>query len=158
MERTFAMLKPDAIQRRLVGEIIGRVERKGLRIVGLKFLQVSKAKAEQLYAIHKGRPFYDGLVAFVSSSPVAVMVLEGVEAIKIWRTLMGGVANKTSGREAENGSLRGDYGMSKGFNLVHGSDSPESAAKEIPIFFSKEELIGWTPTDEAWVYEAPERG
>ena len=158
MERTFAMLKPDAIQRRLVGKILTRIEEKGLRIAGLKFTQLSRAKAEQLYAIHKGRPFYDGLVAFVSSSPVVVMALEGVEAIKIWRTLMGGVANKTSGREAENGSIRGDYGMSKGFNLVHGSDSPESAAKEIPLFFTNEELVGWRAGDEAWVYEGPERG
>ena len=158
MERTFAMMKPDAIQRRLVGRIVSRIEEKGLRLAGLKLVKVDRAKAEQLYSIHKGRPFYEGLVAFVASSPVVVMVLEGVEAIKIWRTLMGGVANKTSGREAENGSIRGDFGMSKGFNLVHGSDSPESAAREIPLFFGKDELVGWSPTDEQWVYEAPERG
>jgi nucleoside-diphosphate kinase len=158
MERTFAMIKPDAVQRGLVGRVLSRIEEKGLRIVGLKFIHMSKAKAEQLYAIHKERPFFAGLVGFISSSPVVVMVLEGQEAIKIWRTLMGGVANKTSGREAENGSIRGDYGMSKGFNLVHGSDSPESVAKEVPIFFSNDELVAWKPASTEWIYEGPERG
>jgi len=158
MERTFAMIKPDAVQRRLVGQVLQRVEQKGLKLVGLKLLQMPKAKAEQLYAVHKGKPFFDGLVGFISSSPVVVMVLEGQEAIKIWRTLMGGVANKTSGREAENGSIRGDYGMSKGFNLVHGSDSPESVAREVPIFFSNDELVGWKNLDGEWIYEGPERG
>jgi nucleoside-diphosphate kinase len=158
MERTFAMIKPDAVQRRLVGRILQRIEEKGLKIAGLKLLQMPKSKAEQLYAVHKGKPFFDGLVGFISSSPVVVMVLEGQEAIKIWRTLMGGVANKTSGREAENGSIRGDYGMSKGFNLVHGSDSPESVAREIPIFFGADELAGWKNLDNEWIYEGPERG
>lgn len=158
MERTFAMIKPDAVQRRLVGRIVTRIEEKGLRVVGLKLVKPTREQAETLYAVHKGRPFYEGLVSFVSASPVVAMVLEGVEAIKIWRTLMGGVANKTSGREAENGSIRGDYGMSKGFNLVHGSDSPESVAKEIPVFFKPEELVKWEHADHVWVYEGPERG
>jgi nucleoside-diphosphate kinase len=158
MERTFAMIKPDGVARRLVGEVLTRIERKGLRVVGLKFLKMTRAKAEELYSIHREKGFFDGLMTFVTSGPVVAMVLEGQEAIKIWRTLMGGVANKTSGREAENGSIRGDYGMSKGHNLVHGSDSPESVAREIPIFFSKEELVEWKPADHDWVYEGPERG
>ena len=137
------MIKPDGVQRRLVGRILERIEQKGLRIIGLKLIQMPRTKAEQLYSIHKGKGFYEGLVTFISSSPVIVMAMEGQEAIKIWRTLMGGVANKTSGREAENGSIRGDYGMSKGFNLVHGSDSLESVAREIPIFFNTEELVNW---------------
>ncbi len=157
MERTFAMIKPDGVQRRLIGRVITRIEEKGLHIIGLKFTQLPATKVKELYSIHKGKGFYDGLVDFIASGPVVVMALEGKEAIKIWRTLMGGTANKTSGREAENASIRGDYGMSKGFNLVHGSDSPESVAREIPIFFASDELVTWKHADHVWIYEGPER-
>ena len=153
MERTFVMVKPDGVQRRLAGEIIARFERKGLKIVGLKLLKMPKAQAESLYSVHKGRPFYDGLMQFVTASPVIVMVLEGTRAIEIVRTMLG----KTFSYEAAPGTIRGDFGASKGFNLIHGSDSAESAAREIPIFFPKGELVDYQSVDREWVYEGPER-
>ncbi len=153
MERTFVMVKSDGVQRRLVGEILGRFERKGLKIVGLKILRMPQAQAEDLYSVHKGRPFYDGLVKFITASPVVTMVLEGARAIQVVRTMLG----KTFSYEAEPGTIRGDFGVSKGFNLIHGSDSPESAQREIPIFFAKGELVDWKSVDVEWVYEGPER-
>ncbi len=153
MERTFVMVKSDGVQRRLVGEILGRFERKGLKIVGLKILRMPPAQAEDLYSVHKGRPFYDGLVKFITASPVVTMVLEGTRAIQVVRTMLG----KTFSYEAEPGTIRGDFGVSKGYNLIHGSDSPESAQREIPIFFQKNELVDWKSVDVEWVYEGPER-
>ena len=153
MERTFVMVKSDGVQRRLVGEILGRFERKGLKIVGLKILRMPQAQAENLYSVHKGKPFYDGLVKFITASPVVTMVLEGARAIQVVRTMLG----KTFSYEAEPGTIRGDFGVSKGFNLIHGSDSPESAHREIPIFFAKGELVDWKSVDVEWVYEGPER-
>jgi len=153
MERTFSMIKPDGVQRRLVGRIVQRFEDKGLRIVGLKLLQMSQKQAETLYSIHKGKPFYDTLVKFVTASPVVVLAIEGNQAVAVVRKLLGA----TFGFNAEPGSIRGDYGLSKGFNLIHGSDAPESAQREIPIFFDEKELVKYEHVDNVWVLEEPER-
>lgn len=146
MERTLIILKPDAVQRRLSGEIIHRFERKGLRIAGMKLMQISRELAERLYAPHKGQLFYESLVSFMTSQPVVVMALEGFKAIEVCRKLMG----KTFGFDAEPGTIRGDYGISNQFNLVHGSDSTESAARELELFFSGDELLDYPLADEAW--------
>lgn len=153
MERTFCMIKPDGVQRRLVGRILSRFEDKGLRIAGLKLLRPSPEQAERLYAIHKGKPFYDSLVRFVTSSPVVVMVIEGHQAVAVVRKLLGA----TFGFNAEPGTIRGDYGCSKGFNLIHGSDAVESAQREIPVFFQESELVRYEHADHVWVLEEPER-
>ena len=126
MERTLIILKPDAVQRGICGEILSRFERKGLQIVGLKFMQIPKSLAETHYEPHKGKPFYPGLVKFMTSSPVVVMVLQGKDAIAISRKMMGA----TFGSKAEPGTIRGDFGVSNSFNLIHGSDSPESATRK----------------------------
>jgi len=153
MERTFSMIKPDGVQRRLVGRILQRFEDKGLRIVGLKLIQMSQKQAEELYSIHKERPFYASLMKFVTASPAVVMVIEGNQAVAVVRKLLGA----TFGFNAEPGSIRGDYGASKGYNLVHGSDAPEAAQREIPIFFDAKELLKWEHVDNSWVLEEPER-
>lgn len=153
MERTFSMIKPDGVQRRLVGRILQRFEDKGLRVVGLKLVQIPRTTAENLYSIHKGRPFYDTLVSFVTASPAVVIVIEGNQAVSVVRKLLGA----TFGFNAEPGSIRGDFGCSKGFNLIHGSDSAESAAREIPIFFQESELAKYEHVDNVWVLEEPER-
>jgi nucleoside-diphosphate kinase len=152
-ERTFMMIKPDAVQRRLVGRILQRVEEKGLSVVGLKLIAMPRAKAEQLYSVHKGKPFYETLVGFITSSPVVVLAIEGHQAIAVVRKLLGA----TFGFNAEPGTIRGDFGSSKGLNLVHGSDSAESAARELPIFFAPEELVKIDRADVGWILEAPER-
>lgn len=149
MEKTLIILKPDAVQRGLVGEIVTRFERKGLQLVGLKLTTIPAAVAEQHYAPHKGKPFYDGLVRFMTSSPVVVLALAGKDAIAISRKMMGA----TFGSKAEPGTIRGDYGVSNSFNLIHGSDSPEAAAKEVGLFFKPDELQDWTPAVRAWVYD-----
>ena len=153
MERTFVMIKPDGVQRRHVGDILARFERKGLKLAALKLIRMSQEKAENLYSIHKGRPFYETLVRFVTSSPAVVMVLEGNSAIPVARKLLGA----TFGTEAEAGTIRGDFGISKGFNLIHGSDSAESAKREIPIFFGDGEIQSYDFADAVWVNEEPER-
>ena len=153
MERTFSMIKPDGVQRRLIGRIVQRYEDKGLRLVGLKLLQMTSKQAESLYSIHKERPFYGSLVKFVTSSPVVVMAVEGNQAVGVVRKLLGA----TFGFNAEPGSIRGDYGCSKGFNLIHGSDAVEASAREIPIFFNENELVKYEHADTAWVLEEPER-
>lgn len=152
-ERSFMMIKPDAVQRRLVGRILQRVEEKGLSIVGLKLIAMPRARAEQLYSVHKGKPFYETLVSFITSSPVVVLAVEGNQAVAVIRKLLGA----TFGFNAEPGTIRGDFGSSKGFNLVHGSDSAESVARELPIFFAPEELAPVRRCDLEWVLEAPER-
>ncbi len=153
MERSFCMIKPDGVQRRLVGRIVARFEDKGLRLAGLKLIQMSQKQAQELYSIHKGKPFHDTLVRFVTASPAVVMVIEGNQAVAVVRKLLGA----TFGFNAEPGTIRGDYGGSKGFNLVHGSDAVESAQREIPIFFQEGELARYEHADLAWVYEEPER-
>ncbi|HAZ27277.1 TPA: nucleoside-diphosphate kinase [Candidatus Acetothermia bacterium] len=147
MERTLVLLKPDALERRLVGRIIGRLEAKGLRLVGMKLLQVSRDLAERHYAEHVGKPFYQELLAFITSAPVVAIAVEGPRAIDSVRRLMG----KTNPFDADPGTIRGDFGRSVTMNLVHGSDSPASAAREIPLFFATNELLNYEMADAAWL-------
>lgn len=149
MQTSLIILKPDAIQRGLAGTILQRFERKGLRIVGAKLMLVPKELAEKHYAEHAGKPFYDGLIKFVTSSPVMVLAIQGLEAITVCRTLIGA----TNGRKADPGTIRGDFGMSGGFNMIHGSDSPESAERELALWFDKSELTDVDRTIEQWVYD-----
>src|SRR6267142_566699 len=143
MQRTLILLKPDAVQRRLVGTLIERFEQKGLRLVGMKLVQASRQLAEQHYAVHKGKPFYDSLLQFLTSGPTVALVWEGREAVAVARTLMG----PTDGTKAPPATIRGDFALSVQNNLVHGSDSPENAATEIALWFKPEELVSWTPAD-----------
>ena len=149
LERTLIILKPDAIQRGLCGEIIARFEKKGLQIVAAKMMKIPTQLAETHYEPHKGKPFYPGLVKFMTSSPVIVLALAGKDAIHIARKMMGA----TFGSKAEPGTIRGDLGVSNSFNLIHGSDAPESAQRELGLFFKPEELIDWTPAGQGWVYD-----
>jgi nucleoside-diphosphate kinase len=149
VERTLILVKPDGVQRGLIGEVITRFERRGLKIVGLKFLQVDRSLAERHYAVHKGKPFYEGLLAYISSAPVVAMVLEGPGAIALARQTMGA----TQPAEAAPGSVRADLAIEIGRNLVHGSDSAETAAYEIPLFFKPEELVSWRRATDPWVFE-----
>jgi nucleoside-diphosphate kinase len=147
MERTLVLLKPDAVQRRLIGRIVSRFEDKGLKIVGLKLMRVTEELAQRHYAEHREKPFFEELVSFITSSPIVAMVVEGPGAIEEVRKLMG----KTNPRDAAPGTIRGDWGLSITMNLVHGSDSPASAAREIPIFFSAEEILDYTTADAPWL-------
>ena len=149
MERTLIILKPDAVQRRLIGRLIQRFEDKGLIVAGMKFMRISPALAERHYAPHQGKPFYPGLIDYITSGPVVVMVLQGPRSIQIARDLMG----PTFGYEAAPGTIRGDFGLSRTYNLIHGSDSPESAATEISLFFATEELLDYAPPDSDWVFQ-----
>jgi nucleoside-diphosphate kinase len=149
METSLIILKPDAVQRGLMGQIIDRFERKGLRFVGMKFMMIPLEIAEKHYAEHKGKPFYDGLVKFVTSSPVLVLAIRGIDAVTVCRKLIG----STNGRKAEPGTIRGDFGMSGGFNMIHGSDSPESAERELALWFDAAELVAYDRTIEQWVYD-----
>ena len=149
MQRTLVMLKPDAVHRGLIGRIIGRLEDKGLKIVGLKMAVIDRKTAERHYAAHKGKEFYEPLLRFVTAGPTVFLVLEGKGAVAVVRKMLGA----TFGPDAEPGTLRGDFGMSKRFNLVHGSDSPEVAEKEIALFFRAEELLDWDPVTWPWHYD-----
>ncbi len=149
MERTLIILKPDAVQRGLAGEIVTRFEKKGLQLVGAKLMRISQQLAETHYEPHTGKPFYPGLVRFMTSSPVVVLALAGKDAINISRKMMGA----TFGSKAEPGTIRGDYGVSNSFNLIHGSDSAEAATKELGLFFKPDELVEWTPAIQSWVYD-----
>jgi nucleoside-diphosphate kinase len=149
MERTLIILKPDAVQRGLCGQILTRFEQKGLQIAGMKFMKLPAQLVETHYEPHRGKPFYAGLVKFMTSSPVVVLALEGKDAIAIARKMMGA----TFGSKAEPGTIRGDYGVSNSYNLIHGSDSPESAQRELGLFFKPEELADWQPAFRAWVYD-----
>ena len=148
MEKTLIILKPDCIQRRLVGRVLQRFEDKGLSMAGMKFMKISRELAEEHYAPHKGKPFYPGLIDYITSGPVVVFVLQGERAIGIARTLMG----KTFGYEAEPGTIRGDFGASRSFNLVHGSDAPETAETEIALYFKPGELLDYAPAGNEWVF------
>lgn len=148
IERTLIILKPDAVQRHLMGRIVSRFEDKGLKIVAAKFVRISQATARKHYAVHEGKPFFEGVVRYLSSCPVLVMVLEADGVIAMARRLMG----KTFGNEAEPGTIRGDFGASRGFNLVHGSDSPESASYEIGLYFKPEDIIDYRLADSDWLY------
>lgn len=149
MERTFVMVKPDGVQRGLVGEIIQRLENRGLRLVAAKFMSVEKSLAERHYAIHEGKPFYEGLIEYITSSPVLAMVWEGPSAISAVRQTMGA----TNPTEAAPGSVRHDYGLEIGRNLTHASDSLENAASEIALWFSKAELVNWKRETDRWIFE-----
>ena len=149
MERTLILVKPDGVQRGLIGEIVGRFERRGLKLVGMKFMQMSQQLAETHYAVHRERPFYNSLVEYITSGPVIAMVWEGKDAIAAARSTMGA----TNPVAAAPGTIRGDFGMEIGRNLVHGSDSPENAAKEVSLFFSADELVAWNRVTDSWIRE-----
>jgi len=148
-DRTFVLLKPDAVQRGLVGKVVARFEARGLKLVGLKMLRVSRSLAETYYAEHKGKTFFEPLMQYVGAGPVVAMVLEGDNAVPVVRKMMG----KTDSAEAEPGTIRGDYALTIGRNVIHGSDSPETAKKEIGLFFSRDELIEYARVDETWLRE-----
>ncbi|MDF1512583.1 MAG: nucleoside-diphosphate kinase [Anaerolineae bacterium] len=147
MEKSLILVKPDGVQRGLIGEIISRMERRGLRIDAMKLMHVSQDLAEQHYGEHKGKPFYNSLIEFITSSPVVAMVVAGPQAVSVLRAMMG----KTDARAAAPGTIRGDFGLSNGTNLVHGSDSLESAEKEIARFFKPEEICQYTRNTEEWI-------
>jgi len=147
MQQTLILLKPDCVQRRLVGPIIERFERKGLRLAGMKLVRPDRALAEKHYAVHKGKPFYESLVEFVTAGPTIAMVWEGREAVAVARSMMG----VTDGTKAPPGTIRGDFALSIRNNLVHGSDSPENAVAEIRIWFKPDELVPYSPADISWI-------
>ena len=153
MERTLIILKPDCLQRRLVGRIVQRFEEKGLSLAAMKLMQISRELAERHYAVHKDKPFYPGLIEYITSGPVVVMVIVGAGAIAMSRKMMG----KTFGPEAEPGTIRGDFGASKTYNLIHGSDSPESAATEIDLYFQPDEIVDRQPVDARWIFKPDEK-
>ena len=149
LETTLIILKPDAVQRRLIGRIVSRFEDKGLAIVGMKMMKITRDQAEQHYAIHKGKSFYDNLLQFITSSPVLVMAVQGTGAIKVCRRMMGA----TFGSKAEPGTIRGDFGVSNSFNLIHGSDTAETAKHELGLYFAKDELCEFDLAIEPWIYD-----
>lgn len=149
MEKSLVLIKPDAVQRGLIGEIIARLERRGLRLIAAKFMPVSKELAETHYAIHKGKPFYEGLIQYITSSPVMAMVWEGPEAIAAIRQTMGA----TKPLEATPGSVRHDFGLEVGRNLTHASDSVENGEIEVALWFKPEELVSWERDTDRWIFE-----
>jgi len=149
MERTLVLIKPDAMQRGLSGEILSRLERRGLRIAGLKLLQVDRALAERHYGEHVGKPFYEGLVGYITACPIVAAVFEGTDAVESVRNTMG----KTNPRDAAPGTIRGDFGLEIGRNLIHGSDSLESAQREVALFFDTRELQTYERGIDKWVFE-----
>jgi nucleoside-diphosphate kinase len=151
-ETTLVLVKPDGVQRGLVGEVLRRLEAKGLQLVGLKMMTAPRSLLEQHYSDHKGKPFYDGLLAFMGGGPIVAAAVRGLGAVLVVRKLMG----KTNGAEAEPGTIRGDLGMSRSYNLVHGSDGPEAAKKELALFFGKGELHEWSSHRLDWAYDPRE--
>ena len=149
MERTYLMVKPDGVQRGLCGEIVSRFEKKGLKLVAMKLMAIPKEVAENHYGEHKGKPFFPSLISYITSGPVLAMVWEGEDAVSVCRNMMG----KTNPKESAPGTIRGDYGMQVGMNIIHGSDSVESAEREISIFFRPEELVSYDKTIQSWIYE-----
>jgi nucleoside-diphosphate kinase len=147
-ERTFFMIKPDGIQRGLIGDVVQRIERKGYKISAMKMLKISREMAEEHYAEHIGKPFFSDLVGFITSGPVVAMVVEGENVINGVRTMMG----KTDPKTSDPGTIRGDFGIHLSRNVVHGSDSPGSSDREISIFFQMEELMDFARIDEDWLY------
>lgn len=148
LERTLVLIKPDGVQRGLVGDLVGRFERRGLHLVGLKLTLVSQAQAEQHYAEHRERPFFGAVVEFLTSSPVVAMVWEGPNAVSMVRSMMG----PTNPAAAPPGTIRGDFGIDIGQNVIHGSDSPARADEEIALFFEPSELVSWRRDGGAWIY------
>jgi nucleoside-diphosphate kinase len=149
MERTLIIIKPDAVQRGLIGRIITRFERRGLRIAAMKLMHIDEALAKRHYAVHEGKPFYEPLIDYITSSPVVVMVLEGNQAIEIARRTMGA----THPAEAAPGTIRADFGLEVGRNLVHGSDGPETARFEVALFFDEEEILSYDRNNDPWIFE-----
>ena len=148
MERSLVLIKPDAVQRALAGQIISRLERKGLKIVAMKMLHMDRDLAERHYAVHKGKPFFDDLVGFITSGPLIAIVFQGENAVQVIRQMMG----ETDPVKATAGTIRGDFGIDIGHNLVHGSDSPENASKEIDLFFSAKEILDYRRELDTWIY------
>ncbi|MGH7665717.1 MAG: nucleoside-diphosphate kinase [Candidatus Dormibacteria bacterium] len=148
MERTLVLVKPDGVQRGLVGELVGRFERRGLHLVALKLTAVSRELAETHYAEHQERPFFEAVIEFITASPVVAMVWEGPNAVAIVRAMMG----PTNPATAAPGTIRGDFGIDIGQNVVHGSDSPSRAAREIELFFAEDELVSWEREGGRWIY------
>jgi len=149
VERTLIIIKPDAVQRGLIGDIIHRFERRGLRIAAMKLMHIDEDLAGRHYAIHKGKPFYEPLIKYITSSPVVVMVLEGNQAIDIARRTMGA----TNPAEAVPGTIRADFGLEIGRNLIHGSDGPDTAAVEVPLFFGEDEILSYSRDTDPWIFE-----
>jgi nucleoside-diphosphate kinase len=150
LQRTFVAIKPDGVQRGLIGDVISRFEKRGLKLAGMKMLQVTPELAEKHYGEHKGKPFYAGLVGFITSGPVVAMVWEGKDAIALCRQVIGA----TNPAAAAPGTIRGDMAVDIGRNIVHGSDGPESAGREVSIFFGDHELVkGWARNNDAWISE-----
>jgi nucleoside-diphosphate kinase len=149
MERTLIIIKPDGVQRGLIGPILTRLERRGLRFAALKLIQVTTELAARHYAVHQGKPFYEGLIRFITSGPVVVAVIEGKDAINIVRKTLGA----TNPAQADPGTIRADFGVEIGRNLVHGSDGPETAAYEIPLFFTDEEILSYERAIDGWIHE-----
>jgi nucleoside-diphosphate kinase len=149
VERTLVIIKPDGVQRQLIGPIITRLERRGLKIVALKLLQVSDDLARKHYAVHEGKPFYDPLIQYITSAPVVVMVVEGPNAIQVTRNTMGA----TNPVDAASGTIRADFGLEIGRNLVHGSDGPETAAAEIALWFDQSEILSYQRDVDRWILE-----
>ena len=149
MEKTLVLVKPDGVQRGLIGEILTRLERRGLRLIGAKFLQVSNELAETHYAIHKGKPFYESLIKYITSAPVMAMVWEGPNAVAAVRQTMG----STRPTEAAPGSIRHDYALQIGRNLTHASDTPENGEKEVAMWFMANELVTWARDSDIWIFE-----
>lgn len=149
MERTLVLVKPDGVQRGLIGEIVTRLERRGLKLNGMKFMQMSRELASVHYEVHKERPFYNDLVTYITSGPIVAMVWEGKDAIQTVRTTMGA----TNPATAVPGTIRGDLAVEIGRNLVHGSDSPENAVREVSLFFSEDELVHWNRETDRWIRE-----
>jgi nucleoside-diphosphate kinase len=149
VERTLIIIKPDAVQRGLTGEILRRFEARGLRIIGMKFMQVSQALAEKHYAVHRERPFFSGLVSYITSSPVVVIALEGTSAVEAAR----GTIGATNPSKAAAGTIRGDFALEIGRNLVHGSDSVENGQIEVGNFFDESELVVWARVTDSWIFE-----
>jgi nucleoside-diphosphate kinase len=148
MEKTFLMVKPDGVQRNLVGDIVNRFEKKGFKLAGAKLMVISEELAKQHYGEHQDKPFFGELVDFITSGPVFAMVWEGENVISVARNMMG----KTNPQEADPGTVRGDFGITVGKNIIHGSDSPESAEKEINLFFNEDEIIDYSKQDQDWIY------
>ena len=151
LERTFVMVKPDGVQRGLIGEIISRFEDRGLALVGAKFMQIDRDLAEDHYGEHEGKPFFEDLVEFITSGPVMAMVWEGQDVTRQVRTMMG----ETDPAESDPGTIRGDLGLDLGRNVIHGSDHEDEGAneREIDLFFDEDELVDWEPIEDAWLYE-----
>jgi len=152
METTLLILKPDAVRRRLMGRILARFEERGLRIAGLKMIRIDEALAKEHYAEHEGKPFYEGLIRYITSSPVVVVAVAGPRAIEICRKMMGA----TFGWKSDPGTIRGDFGISNSFNLIHGSDGSESAKRELEFYFRRQELHDYDMPDDAWVFDPEE--